>query len=333
MEQHVRDRVHAQAVHVIPVQPEQRAAQQKAAHLGPAVVEQGAFPGRVIPAARVGMRIDVRAVKKRKRVIVVRKMKPYPVEDHSEAVPVQVIHEIHEILRRAVAAGRGVKARRLIPPRVVKRVFHDRQQFHMSEPHPRKVLREFLRQFAVVQPAVALLGDTHPRTGMQLVDADRLVAGLALGTRRHPLPVAPAVFQGPHHRGGTGRFLVPKRHGITLVHAVTSMMRNDVVLVAVTGSRRRHKPRPHPGIPDRLQRMRFLVPPVEIADHRHGLGIRRPHGKPNARLGFRARGMRAQFFVQTAVRARAEGAKRLCKGRRQQGRHRPRSGGGHPHHA
>ena len=46
----------------------------------------------------------MRAVEHDRAVLVVGKVRRHPVEDHADAVLVQQVDEIHEVLRRAVAA-------------------------------------------------------------------------------------------------------------------------------------------------------------------------------------------------------------------------------------
>ena len=55
--------IHAQAVHVILLQPEEGAAQQETADFVAAIIEDGAGPLRMKPLARVRVLIEVSAVK------------------------------------------------------------------------------------------------------------------------------------------------------------------------------------------------------------------------------------------------------------------------------
>ena len=53
--------------------------------------------------ARVGMLEQMGSVEVGEAVLVSREVGGHPVEDHTDAALVQVIHQIHEILGRAVA--------------------------------------------------------------------------------------------------------------------------------------------------------------------------------------------------------------------------------------
>ena len=101
--QHRRDRIHAQAVDVIPVDPVQRVRYEEIAHLVPAVVEDLGTPVRVLAEPRIGVLVQARAVEVREAVVIARKMRRHPVDDHAQARLVTAIDEGHEILRRAEA--------------------------------------------------------------------------------------------------------------------------------------------------------------------------------------------------------------------------------------
>src|SRR5215831_14986456 len=58
---HVRNSVHAKAVEVILIQPEQRTAEQEAADLGTPVVENSTLPDRMVATARIWMIVKVSA--------------------------------------------------------------------------------------------------------------------------------------------------------------------------------------------------------------------------------------------------------------------------------
>ena len=109
--EHRRDRVDAQAVDVVLVEPEQRAREQEAAHLVAAVVEDVAVPVGVEALARIGVLVEVRAVEVGEAVLVGREVRRHPVEDHADAALVQVIDEVHEVLRRAVARASARSSR------------------------------------------------------------------------------------------------------------------------------------------------------------------------------------------------------------------------------
>ena len=69
----------------------------------------------------------------------------------------QLVHEVHEVLGRAVAAGGGVVADGLVAPGTVERVLGDGQQLDMGIAHLLDVAYKFVRQFAVGEVAATFL--------------------------------------------------------------------------------------------------------------------------------------------------------------------------------
>ena len=123
--EHRGDRVHAKAVDVILVDPEERVRQQKILDFVAAVVENQRAPIGMLAEARVGVFVEMRAVEKGEAVRVAREMRGSPIEQHADAFLVALVDEIHEIFGRAVAAGDGEVADGLIAPRGVERMLHD----------------------------------------------------------------------------------------------------------------------------------------------------------------------------------------------------------------
>src|SRR5581483_11675279 len=93
--------IHPQAVHVVLVEPEVRAAAEKIAYLGASIVEYGAAPLGVKALSWIGVLVKMRAIEVTEPMLVRREVRGDPVEDHADAAPVQVVDEVHEVLRRA----------------------------------------------------------------------------------------------------------------------------------------------------------------------------------------------------------------------------------------
>ena len=66
--------------------------------------------------ARIGVLVQMRAVEVDQPVRIGGKVRRHPVEDDADPVPMQVIDEIHEILRCPVAGGRREIPGRLVTP-------------------------------------------------------------------------------------------------------------------------------------------------------------------------------------------------------------------------
>ena len=108
----------------------------------------------MLAAAGVGVLVQRRAVEQPQAVAVAGEVGRHPIENHADAGLVQQVDEIHEVLRRAVAAGGRIMAQRLIAPTGRQRVLVDRQQLDVRVAHLRAVLGQLVGQVAVAQPAV-----------------------------------------------------------------------------------------------------------------------------------------------------------------------------------
>ena len=198
--QHRRDRVDAQAVDVVLLEPEERVRQQEVPDLVPAVVEDERAPILMLALARICVLVQRSAVEPREAVLVFRKMTGHPVEDHAEPRLMTRVDEVLEILRRPEAARRREETEDLIAPRSRKWMLHHRQQLDMREAEILHVRHEAVRQLAVREEAIALLGHAAPRSEMHLVDRHRtLEPPVLLLPRAHPSGVVPLIARDVAH--------------------------------------------------------------------------------------------------------------------------------------
>ena len=307
--QHGGDRIDPQRIDVVGVEPEERVAGEEVAHLGAAVVEDGAVPLRMESLARVGVLVEVRAVEVREPVLVGREVRGDPVEDHADAAAVQVLDEVHEVLWRAVAGTRGEVAGDLVAPGAVEGVLHDRQQLDVREAELARVVGQLRRQLAVAEVAIALLRNAPPGAEMHLVDRPGGAERVGAGAVPHPLLVVPLEAQVPHDRGGARRHLGAECVRIALVDPVAPVAGGDVVLVERAGTHALHQAFPDPrGIPARRERRRAPIPAVEVADDRDLGRVRSPHGeaRPADRAVGGAHRVGAELLVGPDVSAFAE---------------------------
>src|SRR5678815_1574242 len=123
-------------------QPEQCAADEKTPDLITAIIEDVGFPVRMEALARVLMLIKMSAIEKAQSMAICRKMRRYPIEDDPNSMSVEFVDQIHEVLRSSVIARGSKIPGGLVPPRAKKRVIHDGQKFHMSEPHVLEICRQ-----------------------------------------------------------------------------------------------------------------------------------------------------------------------------------------------
>src|SRR5208282_2859770 len=89
-------------------------------------VEDERLPIGMEALTRVGVLEQMGAVEEGKAVPVGREVRRHPVENDGNAVLMQIVHEVHEILRRAVTRRRRKVAGGLISPGTVEGMLHDR---------------------------------------------------------------------------------------------------------------------------------------------------------------------------------------------------------------
>ena len=119
----------------------------------------------------------------------------------------QPVHEVLEVVRIAVAAGGGVVTGHLVAPGAVVGVLGDGHELHMGVSHVAAVVRQRVRQIAVIDAALQIL----PGARMDLVNAHGSGHEVPPGASLQKIPVAPGVlFPAPDHGGVLAAGL---RHG------------------------------------------------------------------------------------------------------------------------
>ena len=277
--QHRSDRVDPQPVDVIRVDPEPGAGQQKIADLVAAVVEDVGVPIGVISLLRVRMFVKGRPVEPAERVPVGGEVCRHPIDQDPDAGLVAVIDEVHEVVRRAVPAGRGEIAGRLIAPRAVERVFGQRHQLQMGVTHFVSVVDQHVRQFTIVEVLPAVFGPL-PGAQMDLVHRDGLfypIGGFALV---QPVLVLPReAREVVDDRGGFRRLFGIEGHGVGLLQDFAAVGANGV-LVGVSLGNALDKSVPDAGIA-RQERILTGCPMIRVAENRDLAGV----GGPNSETG------------------------------------------------
>ncbi len=95
------------------------------------------------------MFVEMSPVEQTETVGVGREMGRNPIQDHTDARPMQRVDQGHEVLWRAVTAGRGEIAGGLIAPRPVERVLHHRQELDMGETEIDQIVGKLLRKLEI----------------------------------------------------------------------------------------------------------------------------------------------------------------------------------------
>src|SRR5579859_2580043 len=101
----------------------------------------------------VGMLVEMGAIELGESVGVARKMCGRPVQKNANARLVASVDEFHEFGGRAVAAGGGEIANRLISPGTVKGMLHDGEQLDVGVAEVLHVGDELIAEFAIGEPS------------------------------------------------------------------------------------------------------------------------------------------------------------------------------------
>ena len=133
--QHGGNRIHTDAVNVELPYPEQHVGNEEILHLRLAVIENLGAPVRMLAQPWVWMLKDALPVKLAQPVGIRGKMCGHPVQNHTYACPVQLVYQIHEILRGSVPGRGRVITRHLVAPGAVEGMLRNAHQLHVGKLH------------------------------------------------------------------------------------------------------------------------------------------------------------------------------------------------------
>src|SRR5437764_10626267 len=224
-----------------------------------------------------------------------------PVKNDGNAVLVEIVHQVHEILRRAVARSWREVAGRLVSPGAIERMFHDGQEFDVSEAQLAQVFGQARSGFAVSERAVVLFGNAHPRSQMNF--SNRLSSGqrVPLVALLHPVIVVPFVVEVPDDGCGARRFFIPDREGIGFVDTIPMAIRIDVEFVQRAVLCAGHKSLPHAGGCSWLQTIGLRIPAIKATHNRYAARIGGPDAEHRSGLAITGREMRSHSVVDAVV--------------------------------
>ncbi len=182
--EHRCDRIDAQPVEAVALEPEQRTGDQEIGDFGSPVIVDQRSPVEVSPLARVGMLVERGAVELREAMRIVGEMARHPIENDAKPGTMAGVDQRRKIRRAAEPARRRELSGRLIAPGAVERMLGDRQELHMREVQVADIGRKLVRKLAIGEPAAAFLGPSPPGAEMHFIDRDRRIQGIAAGRRR-----------------------------------------------------------------------------------------------------------------------------------------------------
>ena len=300
--EHGGDRIHAQPVDVVAFGPEEGIVDEIGADLAAAEIVDRRVPVGVVALPRIGMLVESRAVEAGEAVLVGGEMSRNPVEQHADARAVRRIDETGEAFRFAEARGRRIETGGLVAPGGIERVLADRQELDMGVAHVEAVGDQLLRHLVPGEEAAVLAAS--PRTGMHLVDRDRLVAEIRLAPEIAVRMVAPFVDQRPERDRGRRRpQFGAEGEGVGLQRQAVPVCADDLVLVGAASGYVGYEDFPDAGVAPQPHDVPAAVPVVEVADHRDATGVRRPDGEVDAADALVLDDVGAHLVEKPAVRA------------------------------
>ena len=247
----------------------------------------------------------MRAVEPGHGMGILGKMRRDPIENHSDAMLMTAVDQLHQIFRFAEARGRRVEVGNLVAPGRTVGMLGQRQKFDVGEPHLQHIGNQLVGQVPVGQEAA--VRPVSPRTGVDLVNGHRSFPSLGTRSPLHPLAIAPLMLAGRivHHAGGAGWRLGVESIGIGFQEQGTIAGQNlELVQIAFaqTGHEQLPDSRPWP----QAHRMAAAIPLVEGADHADPPGVGRPDREIDPGDASHRPDVRAEFFENSVVIALGE---------------------------
>ena len=221
----------------------------------------------------------------------------------------RLVDQVHEVLRCAVAAGRGEIADDLITPRAVERILGQRHELDVRVAHFLDVGHKLVRHLAVGIKVAVLV---HlPRAEMAFVDVDRTGIRQVVLSPLEPAVVAPFVAADVIRLGGVARAsLEMEAVGVGLVENVARL---GPYAVLVRGIFRDIRNEFLPDVAGHV--IGFPVPAVELTHDRHVRRLRRVYAEQISLLAVLHEGVCAHVVISSAIPARVEKLAALFYGR------------------
>ncbi len=140
---------------------------------------------------RVGMFVEVCAIKFPKSMNIFRKMRGHPIQNYADAIVMAMVNKIHKILRLAkTTCGRKIP-RHLISPRTVKRMLHHGHQLDVRKAMLLDIRDETLGKLSIRKPTISFFGNPCPRAKVHFVHRHWFRTMVIACSLLHPIIIAP----------------------------------------------------------------------------------------------------------------------------------------------
>ena len=290
--QHGCHRVHPEAVYVVLLHPIERIADEEVLDLIFTVIKYLGAPVRMLPLPGIPIFKKGFAVKVSQAMGVLGEVGRNPVQYDAYAVFMQVVYEIHELFRRAVAGGGGKVSRHLISPGAVKWVFRNAHQLHMGIAHLLYISCQLMGSLCVCIKAVPFRPVPFaPGTQMHFVNAHGQLLRICLGPLLNPCAVSPGkALDIGCDRGCAGAVFRAESKGIRLVENLAGLGGNGK-FIELSQLHARIKNLPDAGFGDTFHGAGLRIPVIKIAYQMDLFCMGSPDGEIDAVLSLVRLGM------------------------------------------
>lgn len=227
----------------------------------------------------------------------------HPVQDDADAGLVELIHQPHEVVWGAEAAGGREVAGALIAPGGVQGMLRDGEQLHMGEAHLLYVGHQIPADVPVGEHLV--VAGAPPGAQMYLIDVHGLLVDRVVLPVIQPTPVAPLITgQIVQLGGGAGAGLGMEGIGVGLGQDLARAGVHSVFIVVIL-LQAGEEELPHAALQGG-HGVGPVIPAVEVAHYGDGLSMRSPDAEQPAGLSAAYSGVGAQEFLRPDRLSRKE---------------------------
>ena len=243
----ISDCIKSKSIEMIHADPEIGSRVQEGAHIPAGVAEIAAAPLTVADRL-VRILVQMSAVVLPEAEIVHRKMYGHHIKDHTDICCMKLINQLLQPVRLSVARCRAEKAKRLISPGLIRRIFIQRHNFHTVKMVFLQIRNQEISNLLIAVPAAGHINTlalflrllqlsdmllrvilSSPRTKMKLVDIQRLV--FIIRPLLHPPAVMKMVFfKIGDDRGCSRPEFGAERIGIRVIHKRIILLINAIFI-------------------------------------------------------------------------------------------------------
>ena len=206
--QHGGHRIYTQSVNMELFYPVQSIGNQEILYFVLSIIKYLGSPIRMLALSWICIFIQCLSVKICQTCGILRKMRRYPVQNHTYSILMEVVHHILEIFRCTISGCRCIVANHLIAPGTIKWMLGNPHQFHMCIPHVLYILCQFMGEFTIIVKSIRILfchRMLSPGTRMYFVNCHRDFIHILFPSGLQPSGICPLQTRDIRHPGSSSR--------------------------------------------------------------------------------------------------------------------------------